>query len=621
MWSQQKTPSHPARSAVAASSPRLRRRGRRTWAAQRRSGGFAHAGSIGAGQASPRSPVPQAWSTRCRRSPPWVGLVGTPDNGVRARPCPRAPWPRLAEHRRQDYSIADLRGRFVLLDFWTFCCVNCLHVLDELRPLEEKYADELVVVGVHSPKFVHEADPEALARGGRALRRAPPGARRPRAGDLAGLHRPGLADAGARRPGGLRRRAVRRRGPCARDRRAARRAGRGAPGQGHAAAAATRPYVAPAPSSPATCASRPRRSRLPAGGFLVADAGHHAVVELDADAETVVAGSAPASAACVDGAATARSTSPTACACCPTDVAAEVGYDVVVADTVNHALRGVTLADGRGHARSPATASSGCRAPATDAASSSPWDVAWWRRTGSGSRWPASTSCGRFDPRTGAVEVAAGTDQRGPARRPARARRGSRRPSGLARRRRPALDRRQRDVVAALGRGRASVHTAVGHRASSTSASATARPTRRCSSTRSASPCCPTGRVAVCDTYNGAVRRYDPAAGEVTTLATGLAEPSGARTSTATDSSSWSPRAHRLTRVAARRGRGRHRRLRPHAPSGRSPRSPAAPRARRGLHAAAGPEGRRPVRPAVAAGRSSHPAGAARATATAAAPT
>jgi len=58
--------------------------------------------------------------------------------------------------------LRDLRGRFLLLDFWTFCCVNCLHVLDELRPLEEKYADELVVVGVHSPKFVHEADPDAL---------------------------------------------------------------------------------------------------------------------------------------------------------------------------------------------------------------------------------------------------------------------------------------------------------------------------------------------------------------------------------------------------------------------------------------------------------------------------
>ncbi len=54
-------------------------------------------------------------------------------------------------------------GRFLLLDFWAFCCVNCLHVLDELRPLEERYAGELVVVGVHSPKFVHEADADALA--------------------------------------------------------------------------------------------------------------------------------------------------------------------------------------------------------------------------------------------------------------------------------------------------------------------------------------------------------------------------------------------------------------------------------------------------------------------------
>jgi thiol-disulfide isomerase/thioredoxin len=52
-------------------------------------------------------------------------------------------------------SLADLRGKIVLLDFWTFACVNCLHVLDELRPLEEKYRDVLVVVGVHSPKFVH----------------------------------------------------------------------------------------------------------------------------------------------------------------------------------------------------------------------------------------------------------------------------------------------------------------------------------------------------------------------------------------------------------------------------------------------------------------------------------
>ena len=63
----------------------------------------------------------------------------------------------------RDLTLRGLRGKIVLLDFWTFCCINCLHVLDELRPLEEKYSDVLVTVGVHSPKFVHEADPEALA--------------------------------------------------------------------------------------------------------------------------------------------------------------------------------------------------------------------------------------------------------------------------------------------------------------------------------------------------------------------------------------------------------------------------------------------------------------------------
>lgn len=62
-----------------------------------------------------------------------------------------------------DVTLADLRGKIVVLDFWTFCCVNCLHVLDELRELEEAHRDEVVIVGVHSPKFVHEADPVALA--------------------------------------------------------------------------------------------------------------------------------------------------------------------------------------------------------------------------------------------------------------------------------------------------------------------------------------------------------------------------------------------------------------------------------------------------------------------------
>jgi thiol-disulfide isomerase/thioredoxin/sugar lactone lactonase YvrE len=61
-------------------------------------------------------------------------------------------------------SLADLRGRAVLLDFWTFCCVNCLRVIEELRPLEARFGDRLVVIGVHSPKFPHESDHAAVER-------------------------------------------------------------------------------------------------------------------------------------------------------------------------------------------------------------------------------------------------------------------------------------------------------------------------------------------------------------------------------------------------------------------------------------------------------------------------
>jgi thiol-disulfide isomerase/thioredoxin len=65
---------------------------------------------------------------------------------------------------KHDLSLDALKGKVVLLDFWTFCCINCLHVLDELRPLEERFGDDLIVIGVHSPKFEHERDHEALVR-------------------------------------------------------------------------------------------------------------------------------------------------------------------------------------------------------------------------------------------------------------------------------------------------------------------------------------------------------------------------------------------------------------------------------------------------------------------------
>jgi DNA-binding beta-propeller fold protein YncE len=50
----------------------------------------------------------------------------------------------------------DLKGRVVLLDFWTLCCINCIHTLPDLAKLEEKYPGVLVVVGVHTPKFPNE---------------------------------------------------------------------------------------------------------------------------------------------------------------------------------------------------------------------------------------------------------------------------------------------------------------------------------------------------------------------------------------------------------------------------------------------------------------------------------
>ncbi|MFN8711180.1 MAG: thioredoxin family protein, partial [Planctomyces sp.] len=53
-------------------------------------------------------------------------------------------------------SIRDLRGKIVLIDFWTYCCINCMHVLPDLKYLEEKYPDQLVVIGVHSAKFENE---------------------------------------------------------------------------------------------------------------------------------------------------------------------------------------------------------------------------------------------------------------------------------------------------------------------------------------------------------------------------------------------------------------------------------------------------------------------------------
>jgi thiol-disulfide isomerase/thioredoxin len=61
-------------------------------------------------------------------------------------------------------SLAALKGKVVLLDFWTYGCINCIHIIPDLKKLEEKYANQLVVIGVHSAKFKNEKETENIRR-------------------------------------------------------------------------------------------------------------------------------------------------------------------------------------------------------------------------------------------------------------------------------------------------------------------------------------------------------------------------------------------------------------------------------------------------------------------------
>ena len=434
------------------------------------------------------------------------------------------------------WSVAQLRGRFVLLDFWTFCCVNCLHVLDELRPLEEKYAEELVVIGVHSPKFRHEADPDALAA----------------AVERYAVRHPVLDD-----PGLITWQAY---------------TARAWPtlvlvdpegyvvaqyaGEGHAHAIdrllaglvaehraagtlqpAGSPYVAPQ--------VEPTELRFPASAVplgdhvLVADAGHDRVVELDADA-TVVREWAGLS-------------EPNGLCLLPDDVAAQVGYDVVVADTVHHQLRGLSTAGeeprvlaGDGQPWLPGDG--------TDRLSS-PWDVVWWQ----GRVWVAMAGIHQlwtFDPLTGTTEVAGGTTNEGLLDGPL-TQAWFAQTSGLA-----ADGDRLWLVDAETSSLRwvesGQVHTAIGQglfdfgfRDGPAAEALLQHPL--------GVAVLPDRSVVVADTYNGAIRRFEPASGEVTTLAGGLAEPSAAHVEGA-DLVVVESTGHRLTRVplgaSARRTEG-----------------------------------------------------------------
>ena len=52
----------------------------------------------------------------------------------------------------------------MLLDFWTYGCINCLHIIPDLEKLEKKYANQLVIIGVHSGKYENEKETDNIRR-------------------------------------------------------------------------------------------------------------------------------------------------------------------------------------------------------------------------------------------------------------------------------------------------------------------------------------------------------------------------------------------------------------------------------------------------------------------------
>jgi thiol-disulfide isomerase/thioredoxin len=460
-----------------------------------------------------------------------------------------------------------LRGKIVILDFWSFCCINCLHVLDELRPLEEEYSDVLVTVGVHSPKFEHEADPVALAS---AVERYE-------------IHHPVLDDPELETWKAYTARAwptlvvIDPEGYIVAH----------LSGEGHAAGLAvlvpeliaeheakgtlhrgSGPYVAPEPTSgtlrfpgkalflPAgrgTTGSEAGEEASDGGSWLVTDTGHHRLVELGTDFQTVLRTYGTGTKGYADGqaagdAAAAQFNEPQGLVLLPEDVAAKVGYDVVIADSVNHRLRGLSLTDGTattlagngvqrlletGPARVDEDAAGftgQLSGNPLDVSLSSPWDVVWSTKLDSVLVAMAGThQIFGFDPLTGAVSIVAGTGLEGLLDGPAHE-------SWFAQSSGLAEDADGNVWVAdsetsalrklAIGDdGTVTVETAVG-----TGLFDFGFRDGEAAEARLQHPLgvtvLPDGSVAIADTYNGAVRRYDPVAGKVSTLARGLSEPS-----------------------------------------------------------------------------------------------
>ncbi|MDR4531992.1 NHL domain-containing thioredoxin family protein [Glutamicibacter sp. PS] len=442
----------------------------------------------------------------------------------------------------EQLNLQALRGKIVLLDFWTFCCINCLHVLDELRPLEEKYSDVLVTVGVHSPKFEHEADPEALAA---AVERYE-------------IHHPVLDD-----PELVTWQAY---------------SARAWPtlvvldpegyivahlsGEGHAQGLGSLieeliaeheakgtlhrgdgPYVAPE-AREGDLRFPGKVVPLPGGTFLVADSGHHRLLELGADLSTVVRTIGSGVKGYADGdAQSAKFNELQGLTTVPQELAQKLGYDVIVADTVNHRLRSVNLSTGEvgtlaGNGVQRLLDAESARNEVqptelgTDALNlslSSPWDVIYHPSGKVLIAMAGTHQIFSYDPVTHAVAVYAGTGLEGLTD-------GAPNEAWFAQSSGLSIDANHDVWIAdsetsALRRietdeqGQAvAVHTAIG-----TGLFDFGFRDGPAADARLQHPlgvaALPDGSVAIADSYNGAVRRFDPNSNTVSTLAQGLKEP------------------------------------------------------------------------------------------------
>ncbi len=68
-------------------------------------------------------------------------------------------------------ALEALRGKVVVVSFWTYSCINCLRTLPHVRAWAQRYAGQgLVVIGVHSPEFAFEKDPANVTRAAKDLK-------------------------------------------------------------------------------------------------------------------------------------------------------------------------------------------------------------------------------------------------------------------------------------------------------------------------------------------------------------------------------------------------------------------------------------------------------------------